>query len=104
MLGLTLALLLHAQPVKCVVVNLAPLSVVCGSIELRNIDWPVEWGRGARLTGEYNAEVINGQVIPLVTADDPARDRRIRERTLTEQRRWRRPAMQQQLLGKIPIQ
>lgn len=80
--------------VNCTVVNLSPLSVVCAEgsqqVELRGIEWPSEWGKGAFLTGVYRAEIRDGKVFPLFTAEDPARDRDIYERSLAEQRRWRR--------------
>ena len=98
MIGILLALTL-AQPTTCTVVNLSPVSIVCNEgpqqIEIRDFEWPTEeWGKGAHLTGKYNAEIINGKVFPLPT-DKVVDNDEIRARVLKEQRRWRRPALQQ---------
>lgn len=86
--------------VKCVLVNLAPLSLACddkNKTELvipESSEWPEIWG-SQHLTGIYNAELRDGQLFAVETIADPGRNDRIRANTLREQRRWRRPAMQQ---------
>ena len=98
MISILLAIAL-AQQTTCTVTNLAPLSVVCNEgpqqVELRDFEWPtVEWGKGPHLSGKYNAEIVAGKVFPLPTGKVADNDE-IRARTLKEQRRWRRPALQQ---------
>jgi hypothetical protein len=97
MIGILLALALSQQPTTCTVVNLSPVSVVCnegaGQIELRDFEWPrEEWGQ-THLSGRYNAEIVDGRIIPLPTAQVVDNDE-IRARVLREQQRWRIPPTQ----------
>jgi hypothetical protein len=94
MLGLLLALTLSQHPVTCTVVNLAPPSVVCGEgrdrVEFRDIDWPAQWGKGAILTGKYEAQVVEGKLVPIRALQDYDEfNARVRARSLAEGRRWR---------------
>jgi hypothetical protein len=96
--GYALAIALAQHPTTCTVVNLSPVSVVCNEgprqIEIRDFEWPREvWGL-TYLTGKYNAEIVNGQVFPLPTLA-VVDNEEIRARSLREQRRWRRHALQQ---------
>jgi len=98
LIGIIFAFALAHQSTTCTVVNLSPLSVVCNEgsaqVELRDFTWPREWGKGAHLTGRYNAEIVNGEVFPLPTG--PVVDNEVlRKQSLNEQRRWRRHALQQ---------
>lgn len=91
MIGILLAITLAQQPTTCTVVNLSPVSVVCNEgpqqVELRDFQWPAIWGQ-MHLTGRYNAEIVDGKVIPLPT--EPVVDNEaLRQQSLHEQRRWR---------------
>jgi len=96
MITILLAITL-AQPTTCIVVNLSPVSVVCNpgpqQIELRDFTWPREvWGQ-THLTGRYNAEIVDGEVLPLPTG--PVVDNEvINHREVLEGKRWRRHALQ----------
>lgn len=84
--------------VKCVLTNLAPLSLACddkGKTEftLEGSEWPEVW-HGQHLTGVYSAELRDGQLFAVETLEEPGRNDRIRANTLKEQRRWRRHALQ----------
>lgn len=85
--------------VKCVLVNLSPLRLACddkenSEFEFPDAEWPEVW-HSQHLTGIYNAEFRDGQMFAVETPADPGRSERIRANTLKEQRRWRRPALQQ---------
>ena len=85
--------------VKCVLVNLAPLRLACDDadkteLEIPSTEWPEAW-HSQHLTGTYNAELRDGKLFAVENVTEPGRNDRIRANTLKEQRRWRRPAMQQ---------
>jgi hypothetical protein len=98
-LALTLAL---AQPLTCTVVNFdgGHVVVVCGADELviPSSEWPLEqWGRAA--LGESYPLSEAGLPIALSPAQRQAQvdaDQLTRERTLNEQRRWRKHPTQTQ--------
>jgi hypothetical protein len=95
MIGLLLALAL-SQPATCTVVNFdaGHVVAVCGAVELviPSAEWPSEqWGRAA--IGESYPLGANGLPVALSPTQRQAQvdaDRITLERTLAEQRRWRR--------------
>ena len=97
----------HSETVKvqCVVVNLAPEPrLVCNDkdeteLVIPSAEWPASW-YPAFLSGVYNAEMRNGELVEVETKEPGGQSARIRARSLSEQRRWRRHALQQEGIQK----
>lgn len=101
MIGILLALVLsQSQSVQCTAVNFNVdyVQIHCdGELSDRAIpqySWPKEW-HAPLLTAKYNAELRGGKLIPIATPAPAGLFEGIRLRTLREQQRWRRPALQQ---------
>ena len=105
------------DPIQCVVVNIAPEPrLVCGcdlwteksgtvhitdklELVIPSSEWPEAW-YPAHLTGIYNAEIREGQLYAVETKETEGQSEAIRARSLAEQRRWRRHALQQKGIQK----